>query len=206
MDLAIVPTLSDAALTALVKSASPAALRLLDKHFGAPDCDCPIEIDAGRLCQSNACLPGQCECPLLKKVIPCRHAIDDGRFLLPHSIYALLLARLYPAEFAEPPAAAPVIDCLERGATVGYLAERRRRGVALDNPRDGWRPGALRLREDVGRKVHKLANGAAVAGRLYVPADDWRLTDDETAELLNFDLLRAEAEVHLAQRRRRGAA
>lgn len=202
--LAIVPTLSDAALTALVATASPAALRLLERHFGGPDCDCTIELDARRVCQSNECAPGACECPLLGVVIPCAHVIDHGQFVLPPHAHALLLRRLHPAEFAEPPTPPPVIDCLEKGATVGYLAERARRGLGLDNPIDGWRRGGLRLSEELGREVSKRKNGTAIAGRLYLPADQWRLTDEEQAELLDLETLRLEAE--MLRERRRGAA
>jgi hypothetical protein len=195
--LAAIPTLSDSALTALVATASPAALRLLEQTFAGPDCDCPIQVDYDRVCESNECEPGQCNCPLLAHVLPCPHVHDDGRFLLPPHAHALLLQRLYPADFAEPPAPPPVLDCLDPRSAVGFMAHRQRRGLGLGSLLDGWRRGRLRLSDKIERKVSRRRNGTAIAGQLYVPPERWALTDEERAEILdveNLEMLRLEAE------------
>lgn len=99
---------------------------------------------------------------------------------LPIDAIEAIQRRLWPEEYAEPEAPERPALVVERTRKVAVLAERRGEGLDNDtaetrangNLCEGlWHPGDLtpeQLPEKVARPVHRLRNGAAVAGRIGV--------------------------------------
>jgi hypothetical protein len=144
--IALVQSLSDAELCELIAQLPLRSLRILEREFLAPPCDCPV-------------LPAENLVQVFN--VRCPHTLDHGQWVMPPAALDLLCSRL--PDYAEPPPPETWSNALEQTAKVGVYAHRQRAGLGLRHPRD---PHAEQV-DDVGRDMACKDHGSG-RGRLII--------------------------------------
>lgn len=164
----LVRGLSDLDLLRAMRAMSSAQLEALRREEpGIVDCDCPIEME-------DCGCAGPCDCPVGRRLKKCACILAAEKLpqVLPAWAHQFILERLHADDYREPEAPPVMSWVLDPRDMADVMAERAEDGfglrlAGLDAIGRGPVVQTAEEEDQLCRPVHRLRNGAPVAGRIF---------------------------------------